>query len=40
MESRVFVTARRFRELQGTTLSPLEELQPLDVTARVPASPN
>jgi DNA recombination protein RmuC len=40
LESRVFVTARRFRELQGTNLSPLEELQPLDVTARVPASPN
>src|SRR6185437_13750927 len=35
LESRVFVTARRFRELQGTNLSPLEELQPLDVTARV-----
>jgi DNA recombination protein RmuC len=40
MESRVFVTARRFRELQGANLSPLEELEPLDVTARVPASAN
>lgn len=40
MESRVFVTARRFRELQGANLSSLEELEPLDVTARVPASTN
>jgi DNA recombination protein RmuC len=40
MESRVFVTARRFRELQGTNLAAMEELEPLDVAARVPASAN
>lgn len=40
MESRVFVTARRFRELQGTNLPAMEELEPLDVAARVPASAN
>jgi DNA recombination protein RmuC len=38
MESRVFVTARRFRELQGSGLSPMDELAPVDVVARVPAS--
>ena len=40
LESRVFVTARRFRELQSSSVPPLEELEPLDVTTRIPASPN
>ena len=34
MESRVFVTARRFRDLQGTNLSQLGELDQVDVSAR------
>jgi DNA recombination protein RmuC len=40
MESRVFVTARRFRELQGANLPLMDDLEPLDVAARVPASAN
>jgi DNA recombination protein RmuC len=37
LESRVFVTARRFKELEAAPLDQeLEELQPLDTTAREP----
>jgi DNA recombination protein RmuC len=38
MESRVFVTARRFRDLQGGSLAELEELAPVNSGVKVPAA--
>jgi DNA recombination protein RmuC len=40
LESRVLVTARSFRDLQGSSMKEMDELKPVDAAARVLAGKN